>query len=451
MKQLYQALFDTVEQNKDLILEAERTIWKNPESGYREWKTHAYMKKQFEALGYTLCEAGDIPGFYTDIDTGRPGPKLAVFGEMDSLLIPSHPECDPETGAVHACGHHCQCAALLGLAIALKTPGVLDAMSGSIRLIAVPAEEGVEFEFRRGLREKGIIHFFSGKLEFLYRGYLDGVDLAMMVHASANDSFGCNGGSNGNIVKKAIFRGTAAHAGGSPHLGHNALYAANAALTAANALRETFREQDTIRFHPIITKGGASVNAIPDEVVVESYVRGATMDAIVDVSRRINRAFAGAAASMGCKVTFIDEHNHAPRKNDANMKQAFFEAASMLFPPEKISFSEKHGCGCSDMGDITAVMPGIHPYCGGSEGTSHSASYRIRDPYLSCVVNAKVQAGAVLRLMSDGAALAKKTVAEAKPTYASKEEFFQAIRDISYRGEGVVENEDGTLTLKFQA
>ena len=134
MKQSLDTVLQAVEAYQDTILAAERHIWKNPESGYKEWKTHAYLKAKYEELGYTVTEAGNIPGFWTDVDTGRPGPCVAVFGEMDSLIIPTHPECDPETGAVHACGHHCQSAALLGIAIGLKAPGALDGLSGRIDL-----------------------------------------------------------------------------------------------------------------------------------------------------------------------------------------------------------------------------------------------------------------------------------------------------------------------------
>ena len=146
-------MLQAIDGYKDPILAAERHIWKNPETGYKEWKTHAYMKEHFEALGYTVTEAGNIPGFWTDVDTGRPGPTIAVFGEMDSLIIPTHPECDPATGNVHACGHHCQCAALLGIAAGLKAPGALDGLVGRIRLIAVPAEELIEVGWRRQLKE----------------------------------------------------------------------------------------------------------------------------------------------------------------------------------------------------------------------------------------------------------------------------------------------------------
>ena len=134
------------DKHAQLALDAMDYLWKNPETGYREWKTHAYMKKVLEDLGYELVEAGNIPGFYTDLDTGRPGPKLLIMGEMDALVAPTHP--NAKNNCAHACGHNCQCAGLVGVALALKEPGALDGLCGSIRLMAVPAEELIEIEFR---------------------------------------------------------------------------------------------------------------------------------------------------------------------------------------------------------------------------------------------------------------------------------------------------------------
>ena len=45
-----------------------------------------HLKKHFEQLGYTVTEAGNIPGFWTDVDTGRPGPTVLVMGELDALV-----------------------------------------------------------------------------------------------------------------------------------------------------------------------------------------------------------------------------------------------------------------------------------------------------------------------------------------------------------------------------
>ena len=178
---------EAVEKHRQLILDALDYIWKHPETGYKEWKTHAYLEEAFAKLGYELTLAGDIPGFTAMVDTGRPGPTIAVFGELDSLICYAHPEADPETGAVHACGHCAQAAGLLGLAAALKEPGILDEMCGKILLVAVPAEELIEVEYREQLRKAGTIRYFGGKPEFMYRGLLDGVDMSFMIHTSGGE------------------------------------------------------------------------------------------------------------------------------------------------------------------------------------------------------------------------------------------------------------------------
>ena len=117
-------LVAAVEKHKEAMEKALNFFWKNPETGYREWKGHKYLADAFRAMGYELTEAENIPGFYTDVITGRPGPLVLVMGELDSLLCTTHPEADPNTGAVHSGGPCCQSAALLGLAAALTEPGV---------------------------------------------------------------------------------------------------------------------------------------------------------------------------------------------------------------------------------------------------------------------------------------------------------------------------------------
>ena len=243
-------LVAAVEKHGQRMEKALEFFWKNPETGYREWKGHKYLADAFRELGYDLTEAGNIPGFYTDVVTGRPGPTVLVMGELDALICPTHPECDKEPGAVHCCGHCCQVAALLGLAAALKQPGALDGLCGTIRLMAVPAEELIEMEYREQLRKDGVIRYYGGKVEFMYRGFMDGVDVAFMIHTSStagSHSGGVSKGSNGCIAKTITYTGVSAHAGGSPHKGINALYAANQGMNAINALRETFIDEDHIR------------------------------------------------------------------------------------------------------------------------------------------------------------------------------------------------------------
>lgn len=437
-----QDLNAAVEKHRKLILDTERYIWRNPETGYREVKTSAYMAKTFEDLGYALVMAEGITGFYTVLDTGRPGPEILILGEMDSILCPDHPEADPTTGAVHSCGHHAQCAALVGIAAALKEPGILDKFCGRIRLCAVPAEELLEIEYRSQLKKEGKIRYLGGKSEFLSRGYFDGVDLAFMVHTSTD--FSVIKGHVGCIAKQIIYKGVAAHAGGSPWDGRNALYAANCGLNAVNALRETFRDEDGIRVHPIITAGGSMVNAIPDKVTVESYVRGASFDAICSANRSVNRALCGAALSLGTNVEIIDIPGYAPLRNDKELMNVAGEAAKLAIPEYTFTIADFVTSGSTDMGDLCCIMPVVHPYAGGAVGRPHGNNFQIEDPEAACVGSAKLQLGMLLLLLSDGGKRAKKIIAEYKPQFASKEAFLAFMDSLNQSGDRIVYGENET-------
>ena len=436
-----------VDKHRKLILDAERYIWKNPETGYREVKTTAYMAEKFRQLGYDLVMADGITGFYTELDTGRPGPTLLILGELDSVICPEHPESDPVTGAVHSCGHNAQCAALVGIAAALKEPGMLDDLSGKIRLCAVPAEELLEIEYRSKLKAEGKIKYFGGKSEFLYRGYFDGVDLAFMVHTGT--AFCVRGGAVGCIAKTITYKGVAAHAGGAPWDGRNALYAANCGLNAVNAIRETFRENDIVRVHPIITSGGAMVNAIPDTVTLESYVRGASFEAIRNANGKVNQALCGAAISIGTNVDICDIPGYAPLHNDKNMMGLAGEAAKNAIPEYDFYINDAIWSASTDMGDLSSVMPVVHPYAGGATGRAHGSDYQIADPEAACVASAKLQVEMLHILLSNGAKRAKQIVENFEPSFKSKEDYLAYVDKMNCAGDRIEYLDDGVARVKL--
>ena len=101
-QEVIDAVLATIEAHREQILALGEYFWKNPEPGYREFKTSAKAKEVLSGLGLPLRDHLSITGMRADLDTGRKGPVLALLGEMDSLILPSHPECDPETGAIHS-------------------------------------------------------------------------------------------------------------------------------------------------------------------------------------------------------------------------------------------------------------------------------------------------------------------------------------------------------------
>ena len=437
---------NAVEKHRELILEAERFIWNHPETGYKEFETSKYLAEKFECLGYKLTYAEGITGFYTVIDTGREGPEVLILGELDSIICPSHPESNKETGAVHSCGHNAQCAALLGIAAALTEEGVLDDLCGRIRLCAVPAEELLEIEYRKQLRAEGKIKYLGGKSEFLSRGYFDGVDMAFMVHTARG--FGTGSDHVGCIAKSIIYKGKAAHAGGSPHNGINAIYAASCGLQAANALRETFREDDLIRFHPIVIRGGDMVNAIPEIAQIESYVRGKSFEAITRENKKINRALIGAALSIGANIEIVDMPGYSPLINDVEMKKVAKDAAKLVDPALELPTVVPWSTGSTDMGDLCGIMPVVHPYAAGATGTSHGNDYYIVDPVAACVKNAKWQIAMLKLLLENGAERAKKIIADFKPQFASAKEFLAYQDSLNDEGDRITYT-DGKAEIRL--
>ncbi len=437
-----------IDKHASRIYAAEQFIWSHPETGYREVETTAYLAEQFRELGYPVTLAEGITGFYTVIDTGRPGATILVMGEMDAVLCPSHPAAHPLTGAVHACGHHAQCAGLVGIAAALSEPEVLAQMSGKIILAAVPAEELLEIEYRDRLRKEGVIKYYGGKPEFLSRGYFDNVDMAFMVHTSVLEGIGLTHGSVGCRTKRVIYKGRAAHAGSSPHLGRNALYAATCGINAVNAIRETFRECDMIRVHPIITHGGDMVNAIPECVELESYVRGSSFDAIDNANRKVNQALIGAALSVGTNIEIIDAPGYAPFLPCEELLTVAEEAAKRILPEQPIRHGGM-GAGSTDNGDLSAIMPVIQPYCGGAKGKAHGSDYTICDPELACLGAAKLQVMLLCLLSENNGERAMRIKEGYVPRFASKEAYLAYLDSTHTSGDRITYAKDGTATIRL--
>src|SRR2546428_362198 len=206
-------------------------------------------------------------------------PAAALLGELDALVVTGHPVADPRTGAAHACGHNAQVAGLLGAAMGLLDSQAFDHLAGRVVFFAVPAEEYGDIEWRVSQARAGRLEFLGGKPELLRLGHFADVDLSMMIHTTArpeDGKAGVPGSNNGCIVKTVRYVRRAGHAGGAPWMGVNALYAAQIALAAINAIRETFRDEDTIRVHPIITHGGSQVNVIPGEGRLGTHFLGRT-------------------------------------------------------------------------------------------------------------------------------------------------------------------------------
>ena len=416
-------VYSEIDSRAEEIVRISKTILEHPEPGFREVKTSSLVASKFKELGVPSQEGLAITGVRGELKGGSDGPSLALMGELDSLIVREHPYANPETGAAHACGHHCQIGMLFGATIGLMAQDVLPSLSGKVVLLAVPAEEYIEIEYRDGLREQGKLEFLGGKPELIRLGVLDDVNLAMMCHTTSNPEEGklCMSGTNNGIVAKKIqFLGRGAHAGGAPHLGINALNAASLALMAIHSNRETFQDEDTVRVHPIITKGGEAVSAVPADVRMETFVRAKTIKAVMEANRKVDRALKAGAMAVGAKVRIQTLPGYLPMKQDKNLADVYRGNAVSLVGEENVG-QINHRTGSTDMGDVSQLMPVIHPYVGGATGLGHGNDYVIQDYSLAVITAAKALAGTIVDLLADGGAQAGKIVADHKPAMTKNE------------------------------
>ena len=412
---------ETIEKNKKHIIGVAQQILANPEAGFREVKTAQLVAQNFEDLGIPYQGGLALTGLKGRIPGGAgPGPTVAVIGELDSLVVTEHPHADPNSGAAHACGHHCQIGMMLGATMGLMTPDVLSQLSGQIVPFAVPAEEFIEVEQRLEMRENGQVEFLGGKQELIRLGEFDDVDIAMMCHTASDmgeRKFAMGGASNGHVVKFVRYTGIGAHAGSLPHRGVNALNAASFAIQAINSLRETHKSDDTVRIHGIMTRGGAAVSAVPSDVRLEWRVRSATPSAVVENSTAVDRCFRAGALAVGAKVEITTIPGYLPMRHDTKLQDIFRRTAIDLIGEHAtlVMPTRRNRGGSTDMGDLSHIMPSCHPYTAGAVGPGHSSEYLITD-YESAVINpAKIMAMVTIDLLAAGAAQAKAVKANHRP------------------------------------
>ncbi len=410
LEEIKKSVSAAISARKNDLAEMAQDLWKHPETGFREHRTSALAVKCLQDLGLKVQTPLAVTGFKGVLDSGKPGPGVALFGEMDALDFPGHPACDPVTGAAHACGHHIHLAAMLGAAMGLCDSGAKEFLSGRILFLGSPAEECGELDFRRELIRSGQIRFLGGKQELIRQGALADADIGMMMHVG---NIGCVGVDTNGFVKKMVrFVGKSCHAA-TPWKGINALNAATLAMNALAMLRETFPENSGIRLHGMMTRGGSAVNIIPDDVRLEYQIRAADMRLVREVARRFDRAVRGAALSIGAKAEILTLPGYMPMKNDPALFRLFAREASAYAAGGQGKINIEFNPICTDMGDVSRIMPAIHPYYPGAVGGPHTTEFHVPDPGKTCVEMASIQANLALELLYGDAAVGK-SIARAK-------------------------------------
>ncbi|MEW6545709.1 MAG: M20 family metallopeptidase [Bacillota bacterium] len=313
-----------------------RFIHSHPEEGLREVRAKERLVELLAREGFAVGPGPEeLPTSFVARYCVPPGnPQVAFLAEYDAL-----------PGLGHACGHNLIAAVAVGAATAVRRVMERFGTAGTVLVFGTPAEEGA-------------VDDAGGKVYFVESGFFRGVDAALMAHPSSRNALGES--STGRVALEITFHGKAAHAAGSPHEGINALDAAILTFNAWNALRQHLKEE--ARIHGIIAEGGRAPNIIPDRARIRMYVRARDPAYLEEVERRVRECAQGAAQATGARVEFRytarTYQSVLPNRTLARLYAENLAALGIsLEPPEP-----RGGGGSTDAGNVSRVVPLIHPY-----------------------------------------------------------------------------------------
>ncbi len=423
ISQINNKILSAIQEGQEWIKGLANSIYQNAELGFCEQKSSILVCKAFKELQIEYQYPLALTGVKATLKGRNSNFNVCIIGELDAITSTEHP--DAKNGVVHACGHSAQIGAMLGAAYALQKSGVMQQLDGDVTFMAVPAEEFNEIEYRSELKKQGKIKYYSGKQQLIYEGAFDDIDMAIMLHAMGDEpesKLYVRGNNLGFITKKLTFIGKAAHAT-APDQAINALNAAALAILGIHSNRDTFREDERIRIHPIITKGGDVVNTVPDKVELEMQVRGATNQAIAKANAVVNRVAEGACQMIGAQLAVEDIVGYLPLCENEDITAIMENIANNLIGKENV-VSGYTLVGSTDMGDISNIMPAVQASIGGFVGGLHSKDFKIANEDTAILLPAKLMALTAVELLFDGAKKAQIVKENFIPNF-TKEEYLK--------------------------
>ena len=412
-----QRILRLIDVHKDQIIAFAEDIAAHPEPGYEEFCTAGKTAEVLKNLGYKVTEHLARTGV-KGTKSIKEGPSLTVIGELDAIGCHSHPNANPVTGA------------MIGCAIAMADPDVQKCLAGTVNFLAVPAEEYIDADKRARLKKEGI-EFCCGKSEMIRTGVFDDTDIALTTHVHMvpveEDFYLGNPACNGYSAERVTVRGKAAHGAIDPWNGVNALSITTSAIQMMGLMRETFREEDHVRLHNVIRKAGDVINSVPDEAIVETKVRAASLDKICEITDMVNRAYAGSAYAFGGKIEMEKLQGYMPIIPRA-ADNALIEAADDLGLNYRTVQKGDFNNACTDVGDLSHLVPVVNFTFKGFEGKLHGADFKITDPEKAYILPAKLLALTVYKLLKNGGQEAKKITKSYTPVF-NKESYIQYVKN----------------------
>ncbi|WP_020061100.1 M20 family metallopeptidase [Bacillus sp. 123MFChir2] len=341
-------IVQSIEEKRDRYIKTSHTIYENPEIGNQEFFASKTLSLLLGSAGFQLQHhiAGHETGFIARKSSGKKGPTIAFLAEYDAL-----------PGLGHACGHNLIGTISTAAAIALSE--VIEEIGGEVVVFGTPAEEG-------GLNG-------SAKGSYVKAGLFKGIDAALMIHPSGKTAT-----TSPSLALDPLdfhFYGKSAHAAASPEAGINALDAVLQLFNSINALRQQLPTD--VRIHGIITDGGKAPNIIPNYASARFFIRAKTRERCTEITEKVRNIAQGAALATGTTVKIEQFQNEI---DNLVINQAFnaIVAEELEELGENVHRDERIGIGSTDAGNVSQIIPTIHPYIkiGSDDLVAHTDAFR---------------------------------------------------------------------------
>lgn len=403
------------EKDKNGLRELGRALFACPELGFKEVKSNEILTSFLFKNGIPFETGLSVTGIRATVGSGTDF-HIALAADMDALEVRDGERAYP----FHSCGHSIQTAVMAYAMKLLKDRGVVERSGGRVSFIATPAEEFIDFESRRRLKEEGKIRYFSGKQNMIADGVFDDVDCVISMHVNGDSGeklFDIDSTLAGFMVKKAVFRGRAAHSGAAPHLGRNALHGASLAMNAIAYMKDQFPGTAGLQIHPVLTSCGGSVNVIPDEAVLETYIRANTLEDLLEAGRRFDGCIVHCAAALGLSASVEDTTGYMPFRQSGWLTDIIHRQMLAICGEEQIVKHVISGAS-GDIGDLGYLIPSVQFGFSGIKGRIHSTEFEIADEENIYFHTAGIVVGAVEELLAHPELWRKNTdFAEKKAFY----------------------------------
>ena len=414
LQNVYEELKAQIEKHHDEIIEFGRKLFAYPELGFKEEKTNEILTAFLTENGIPCKNDIAMTGIRADLGSGD-GYHIALVADMDAIYVKD----GDKTYPFHSCGHCIQTSVLAWVMKLLKDSGLVEKLGGTVSFIATPAEEFIDFDYREGIRSEGKIKYFSGKQNMIEQGVFDDIDCALSMHINGDSGtlFDIDSTLAGFMVKKAIFKGLAAHSGVIPHLGKNALHGASLCMNALSYMKDQFPKETGLQLHPVISSCSGSVNIIPEEVVLESYIRANTLEELMLAGEKFDLCAIHSAKALGLECEIKNETGYMPLSQSKEIGNVIYQHMLEICEDDKIVKNVISGAS-GDVGDLGYLIPTVQFGFAAVKGRVHSCAFEIADEENAYINTTEI----LLKTVCD--LLAKPELQVKNEDYLTRKEFY---------------------------